>query len=87
MVVADDLLAELVGIDENLIREDLSVLEKGVQLARRNELLEALGMRAKVGDNQYSGGPATVAGPPKATADIVEEMGVSERTAQYYNRL
>jgi hypothetical protein len=47
---------------------------------KRERVLEALGQRARRGDNQY-GGPATVAGP-ETTADIANGAGVSERTWQ-----
>jgi len=65
----DELECELVEIDENLIHNSLTVLEQGEQLQRRNQILEEMGLRAKRGDNQYSGGPEMISGP-KTTADI-----------------
>ena len=45
---------ELAEIDENLMRNDLTVLEQGEHLARRNEILEIMGGRRGVG--RYSNG-------------------------------
>ena len=52
----DIIEAELAEIDENLMRNDLTVLEQGEHLQRRNEILEAMGVRAKAspGVNQYT---------------------------------
>jgi len=44
---------ELIEIDENLIRNDLTVLEQAELLQRRNEILKELGLRVKNGDNQF----------------------------------
>jgi hypothetical protein len=45
----DPLIAELVEIDENLTQLGLTALEEAEQLQRRNDILVALGKRAKVG--------------------------------------
>ena len=45
----DELRAELAEIDENLVRNELTVLEQGEHLVRRNEILIALGERATWG--------------------------------------
>lgn len=52
----DTLQAELAEIDENLYRNELTAYEQGKHLLRRNEILEAKGLRAKVGfnGNQYT---------------------------------
>jgi ParB-like chromosome segregation protein Spo0J len=76
----DPLDAELAEIDENLQRNDLTVLEQGEHLFRRNQILEEKGQRAKAGDNQYLGGETV--SPPKPTAEIAADMGLSERSAQ-----
>lgn len=84
IVEFDELDAELAEIDENLRRNELTVLQQADHLLRRNEILEAIGQRAQVGwnGNQHTDlGGATVA-PPKTTFDIAAEMGISERTAQ-----
>ncbi len=77
----EGLRAELAEIDENLVRSELTVLQQAEHLARRAEILEALGLRAKVGDNQHTAGGETVS-PPLTTAQIAAELGLSERAAQ-----
>lgn len=77
----DALLAELTEIDENLIRNELTVLEQGEHLGRRDEILEQMGVRAKRGDNQYKNGGEENS-LPKSTASIASEVGLSERVAQ-----
>ena len=98
VVPRDTILNELVSIDENLLRHDLTVLEQGEHLKRRNELLLALSQRAVAGNKgeervvvEVKGKGATDRGVAKAgiakaskptTADIAHEMGMSERTFQ-----
>jgi len=81
----DGLDAELAEIDENLKRSDLTFLEQGEQLKRREEILEQKGLRAESGfnGNQYTEkvGGAMIA-PPKTTQDLADEMGVSKRSVQ-----
>lgn len=72
--------AELAEIDENLQRNELTVLEQAEHLYRRDEILEILGLRAKRGDNRYSR-PDTVSGH-KTTEDIAKEIGISGRSAR-----
>jgi ParB/RepB/Spo0J family partition protein len=71
----DEVAVELAEIDENLMRNDLTVLEQGEHLARRQEL---------VGYKVGKPNPATVAGL-KTTNEIAKEIGISERSA--YNRM
>ena len=76
--------AELAEIDENLIRNELDDIGIGELAIRRDEILEALGQRAKVGynGNQYEKVGGEFNSPPKTTADIANEIGISERSLQ-----
>jgi hypothetical protein len=75
--------AELAEIDENLVRNDLTALEQGEHLARRDEILTALGLRAEVGQGRPpKNGESDSPFSPKTTADIAAEVGLSKRTAQ-----
>ena len=65
----NELECELAEIDENLMRNDLTVLEQGEHLARRQELIGW-----KNGMNQYSIGSATIA-DPKITPEIEKSNG------------
>lgn len=68
-------------------RNDLTVLERGEHLARREEIMAARGQRAEPGDNQHSGGGELNSPPRKTTAEIAREAGISERTAQHYKQI
>jgi ParB/RepB/Spo0J family partition protein len=74
----DALAAELREVDENLVRAELTVLERGEHLVRRAEILDALGQRAKSGRPKKS---VTVT-DFVTTADLASMAGVSVRTAQ-----
>jgi N6-adenosine-specific RNA methylase IME4 len=78
----DELECELVEIDENLTNNDLTVLEQGEQLERRNEILEAMGNRWQNGQNQHTAGGGEMVSLPKTTEDIAKESGLSKRSAQ-----
>lgn len=82
----DGLRAELAEIDENLMRNELTVLEQGEHLLRRSEILEALGERAQSGYNgnryeKVGGGTVPPPTSPKTTAAIAAEMGIGESSA------
>ncbi len=51
-IQGDELLQQLAEIDENLVRNDLHWLDIGELAIRRDEILEALGLRAQSGTNQ-----------------------------------
>lgn len=82
----DGLRAELAEIDENLMRNELTVLEQGEHLLRRSWILEALGERARPspGTNQYTTSKEVgeTVSPTKTTAVIAGEIGLGERSAQ-----
>ena len=81
---ADELARQLVEIDENLFRVELSILERGEHLVRRSEVLEALGQRARSGRPKKG---VTVTPFLATTAGLAEAAGVSERTAQRYMQI
>jgi ParB family chromosome partitioning protein len=76
--------ARLAEIDENLIRNELEPLERSELWLERDQILERMGLRAKVGDNQhtYKGGEM-ISPPPKRTLELAKEAGYSERTFQH----
>jgi len=81
----DDPRTRLAEIDENLRRADLTVLEQGEHLARREDILREQGKRrgqgALPGSNNREVNPAESAGF-KTTEIIAREIGISARTAQ-----
>jgi len=93
----EELEAELVEIDENLMRSELDDITVGELALRRDEILEELGLRAKVGQgrpvkNGAGNAPLKTdrgAGdaPLQTTADIAREVGMSERTLQENKQL
>lgn len=76
--------ARLAEIDENLIRNELEPLERSELWLERDQILERMGLRAKVGDNQHTlKGGETIAPPPKRTVELARQAGYSERTFQH----
>lgn len=73
--------AELAEIDENLMRHELHYIDRGQAFERRDELLTKAGLRAKAGDNQHTRGSEIIS-PPKTTASIAKDIGVTARTVQ-----
>lgn len=85
----DALRKRLAEIDENVIRSELTRLERGEQMEERSQILDRLGVLAKRGgqagnQNAAKNEGATVAPSfqPKTTAQIAAEAGISERTLQ-----
>lgn len=78
VVELNELDAELATIDENLIRKELTVLERAELLQRRNEILEAKGQRAKKGRPNKR----TMVGHLQTTSDIAEDIGLSKSTVK-----
>lgn len=82
VVECDKIRAELLQIDENLIRNELSVLERAEQLARRKEIYEQIYPDTKAG---VAGGRARHGSggeQPSFAADTAEKVGCSERSVQ-----
>ena len=74
----DELNAELVQIDENLILNQLTILETAEHLIRREEILTKLGKRSTVKNNQYAG----VNSDTSTTKELATELGLLERKYQ-----
>jgi site-specific DNA-methyltransferase (adenine-specific) len=82
-VESDAKKIELIEIDENLIRNELTALERAEHLTRRDELLKELGQRARSGQGRPQKNPAIIAGfKLKTTSDIARETGRSVRSVQ-----
>lgn len=74
----DEIDARLNEIDENLFREDLTVLQQAEHIAEREEILRAKGLRAPAHRPEKG---VTVT-PLTTTADIGQMMGLSESSIQ-----
>jgi ParB family transcriptional regulator, chromosome partitioning protein len=83
VVEADELQAKLIEIDENLVRRELSALDRAVFLAERKRIYEALNPSTKHGGNRKGIKSTSVSTWSerfaKATAT---KLGVDERTIQ-----
>ena len=86
-LVEDSLNAELMEIDENLVRNELTVLEQGEHIKRRDEILTEFGLRALSKSNPlYSEQNESTKNEkgvestpiPKTTKAIGLEIGLSE---------
>lgn len=81
----DTLDTELAEIDENLIRAELTVLERAEHLKRRKEIYEAKYPEAKKGGdrgNQYTGGKPRQSEIVSFSQATAAKLGVSPRTIQ-----
>ena len=91
VVDLDELHAELAEIDENLVRNELSVLERSEAYARRKEIYEALHPEAKAkvagahASNRAQGRDASeiISPAPSFAADTAAKTGKSPRTIQH----
>lgn len=68
----------LVELSENLVRSDLSVIEKAEHIILKESILEELGIRATQKDNQYAG----VNFDTSTTKELADEIGISKRQYQ-----
>ena len=68
----------LVEIDENLIHNDLSIIEKSEHIILKESILEELGIRATQKNNQYAG----VNSDTSTTKALADEIGIGERKYQ-----
>ena len=78
-VSLSELENELVQIDENLINNELTIIEKSEHLIKRESILEQLGLRSEIGENQYTsrGGVNLV-----TTKTLSDQLGIAERKYQ-----
>jgi N6-adenosine-specific RNA methylase IME4 len=82
----DDLLVELAEIDENLIRNELSYLERAEHLARRKEIYEALYPEAKKGLYGHKGTQVITKAENEIVSfseDTATKTGLTPRSIQY----
>lgn len=85
----EELTAQLIEIDTNLVRKELSVIDVGIHISKREQILELLGKKYKRGDNQHSrvchsGTTSNTPNTPKSTQELSSEMGISRR--DYYRK-
>ena len=74
----DAVAAELAEIDENLMRNDLTVLEQGEHLARRQELVGF----SRGGDRKSDEFQSDIMALRKTQTEIAQDIGLTERSAQ-----
>jgi len=89
VVSLSELDAELAQIDENLIRNELTVLERAEQLKRRKEIYEAkypesrAGVKRAIGMNKALGYNVAEIVSATFTEDTASKIGVSPRTIRH----
>jgi len=79
VVALSDLRAEIAEIDENLMRDDLTIMERAEHLARRKELYEQMHPDAPRGPGRPRLNAETVSA---FTDDAAEKAGVNPRTVR-----
>lgn len=78
----DDLQAELMEADENLIRHELNALDRAVALAARKELYEALYPETRWGAQGGRGSKQNETDNLSFSKDAAEKTGLNERSIQ-----
>jgi len=73
---ADPLIEELIEVEENLVSSRLSAIDEARFIVRWEEILFALGRRAKQGDNRWIRSGLT-------NEELAKNRGMSKRTYQY----
>lgn len=82
IIDADEIKAELMEIDENIIRRDLTALERAEQLNRRKEIYEKLYPHSNESRNQYTAKRNNFAEQKTFTEDTAQKTGKSQRAIQ-----
>lgn len=80
IVDVDDAQAELLEIDENLRRHDLTVWEQSKHIARREAIMQARGERVTHGGDRKSSDHGEHLNERKTTAEVAESAGMSSAT-------
>ena len=73
---ADPLIEELIEVEENLVSSRLSAIDEARFIVRWEEILTALGRRAKQGDNRWIRSGLT-------NEELAKNRGMSKRSYQY----
>lgn len=73
---SDPLIEELIEVEENLMSARLSAIDEARFIVRWEEILTALGRRAKQGDNRWNRSGLT-------NEELAKNRGMSKRTYQY----
>jgi ParB family chromosome partitioning protein len=73
---ADPLIEELIEVEENLVSSRLSAIDEARFIVRWEEILTALGRRAKQGDNRWVRSGLT-------NEELAKNRGMSKRSYQY----
>jgi len=73
---ADPLIEELIEVEENLVSARLSAIDEARFIVRWEEILTALGRRAKQGDNRWMRSGLT-------NEELAKNRGMTKRTYQY----
>lgn len=82
VVEGDKLALRLVEIDENLIRRELSELDRSAFLAERKAIYEELHPETRKGGDHTSEASKATSLSLCFTAEVAEKLGVSERNIQ-----
>jgi ParB family chromosome partitioning protein len=85
VVALDKIRAELAEIDENIVRNELTALERSEQMKRGKEIYEALHPETKKGGdrgNQYTGGKDRLSETISFSHDTSAKTGLTARSIQ-----